>query len=139
MCRGCHGHWIIFNEIGNGCTGKLVMSSGVVVAAGHRPAGQLCCEFLLDSASPRGLARENHLQLHICSRFFQDGTGSLKRSGSISKLRASLRRSSEKLVRKLKGGSSRESEPRNAGLSPAEALFVENGSSSSGLEDTNLN
>uniref|UniRef100_A0A8C6LSF9 Kinesin light chain n=1 Tax=Nothobranchius furzeri TaxID=105023 RepID=A0A8C6LSF9_NOTFU len=35
-----------------------------------------------------------------------DGSGSLKRSGSFSKLRASLRRSSEKLVRKLKGGSS---------------------------------
>uniref|UniRef100_A0A663M0G9 Kinesin light chain n=1 Tax=Athene cunicularia TaxID=194338 RepID=A0A663M0G9_ATHCN len=37
-----------------------------------------------------------------------DGTGSLKRSGSFSKLRASIRRSSEKLVRKLKGGSSRD-------------------------------
>uniref|UniRef100_A0A674DWR3 Kinesin light chain n=1 Tax=Salmo trutta TaxID=8032 RepID=A0A674DWR3_SALTR len=37
-----------------------------------------------------------------------DGSGSLKRSGSFSKLRASIRRSSEKLVRKLKGGSSRE-------------------------------
>uniref|UniRef100_A0A8C7JBM2 Kinesin light chain n=1 Tax=Oncorhynchus kisutch TaxID=8019 RepID=A0A8C7JBM2_ONCKI len=33
-----------------------------------------------------------------------DGSGSLKRSGSFSKLRASIRRSSEKLVRKLKGG-----------------------------------
>uniref|UniRef100_A0A7N8Y6X6 Kinesin light chain n=1 Tax=Mastacembelus armatus TaxID=205130 RepID=A0A7N8Y6X6_9TELE len=40
-----------------------------------------------------------------------DGSGSLKRSGSFSKLRASIRRSSEKLVRKLKGGgSSRDSE-----------------------------
>uniref|UniRef100_A0A4W4EG45 Kinesin light chain n=1 Tax=Electrophorus electricus TaxID=8005 RepID=A0A4W4EG45_ELEEL len=44
-----------------------------------------------------------------------DGSGSLKRSGSFSKLRASLRRSSEKLVRKLKGGSSRENEPKNPG------------------------
>ncbi|XP_028620272.1 kinesin light chain 1 [Grammomys surdaster] len=44
-----------------------------------------------------------------------DGTGSLKRSGSFSKLRASIRRSSEKLVRKLKGGSSRDGEPRNPG------------------------
>uniref|UniRef100_A0A8C6WWK4 Kinesin light chain n=1 Tax=Neogobius melanostomus TaxID=47308 RepID=A0A8C6WWK4_9GOBI len=43
-----------------------------------------------------------------------DGSGALKRSGSFSKLRASLRRSSEKLVRKLKGGSSRE-EPKNTG------------------------
>ncbi|XP_062323386.1 kinesin light chain 1-like isoform X1 [Osmerus eperlanus] len=33
-----------------------------------------------------------------------DGLGSLKRSGSLSKIRASLRRSSEKLVRRLKGG-----------------------------------
>uniref|UniRef100_A0AAY4APP3 Kinesin light chain n=1 Tax=Denticeps clupeoides TaxID=299321 RepID=A0AAY4APP3_9TELE len=44
-----------------------------------------------------------------------DGSGSLKRSGSFSKLRASLRRSSEKLVRKLKGGSSRDNEPKNPG------------------------
>ncbi|XP_048831241.1 kinesin light chain 1 isoform X2 [Brienomyrus brachyistius] len=44
-----------------------------------------------------------------------DGSGSLKRSGSFSKLRASLRRSSEKLVRKLKGGGSRDSEPKNPG------------------------
>uniref|UniRef100_A0A671XCV4 Kinesin light chain n=1 Tax=Sparus aurata TaxID=8175 RepID=A0A671XCV4_SPAAU len=45
-----------------------------------------------------------------------DGSGSLKRSGSFSKLRASIRRSSEKLVRKLKGGgSTRDSEPKNPG------------------------
>uniref|UniRef100_A0A8C2XE75 Kinesin light chain n=1 Tax=Cyclopterus lumpus TaxID=8103 RepID=A0A8C2XE75_CYCLU len=44
-----------------------------------------------------------------------DGSGSLKRSGSFSKLRASIRRSSEKLVRKLTGGSSRDSEPKNPG------------------------
>ncbi|KAG7277731.1 hypothetical protein CRUP_023019 [Coryphaenoides rupestris] len=46
----------------------------------------------------------------------EDGSGSLKRSGSFSKLRASIRRSSEKLVRKLKGGGSgRDSEPKNPG------------------------
>uniref|UniRef100_A0AAY5KDC3 Kinesin light chain n=1 Tax=Esox lucius TaxID=8010 RepID=A0AAY5KDC3_ESOLU len=45
----------------------------------------------------------------------EDGSGSLKRSGSFSKLRASIRRSSEKLVRKLKGAGSRESEPKNPG------------------------
>ncbi|XP_023587593.1 kinesin light chain 2-like isoform X3 [Trichechus manatus latirostris] len=55
-----------------------------------------------------------------------DGTGSLKRSGSFSKLRASIRRSSEKLVRKLKGGSSRESEPKNPGLKRASSLNVLN-------------
>ncbi|KAM9091600.1 kinesin light chain 1 isoform 2-T3 [Megaptera novaeangliae] len=69
-----------------------------------------------------------------------DGTGSLKRSGSFSKLRASIRRSSEKLVRKLKGGGSRDSEPKDPGVSPAEPLSVENDSSSSGgLEDASLN
>uniref|UniRef100_A0A0D9RC21 Kinesin light chain n=1 Tax=Chlorocebus sabaeus TaxID=60711 RepID=A0A0D9RC21_CHLSB len=68
-----------------------------------------------------------------------DGTGSLKRSDSFSKLRASIRRSSEKLVRKLKGGSSRESEPKNPGASLADPLFVENDSSSSGLEDATAN
>ncbi|CAL8303008.1 unnamed protein product [Boreogadus saida] len=46
-----------------------------------------------------------------------DGSGALKRSGSFGKLRASIRRSSEKLVRKLKGGGSgRDSEPKNPGL-----------------------
>ncbi|XP_029806558.1 kinesin light chain 1 isoform X3 [Suricata suricatta] len=69
----------------------------------------------------------------------EDGTGSLKRSGSFSKLRASIRRSSEKLVRKLKGGSARESELRNPGASSVEPLFVENDGSSSGLEDASIN
>ncbi|KAF6351497.1 kinesin light chain 1 [Rhinolophus ferrumequinum] len=55
-----------------------------------------------------------------------DGTGSLKRSGSFSKLRASIRRSSEKLVRKLKGGSSRESEPKHPGMKRASSLNVLN-------------
>ncbi|XP_072313173.1 kinesin light chain 1-like isoform X2 [Eucyclogobius newberryi] len=51
-----------------------------------------------------------------------DGSGSLKRSGSFSKLRASLRRSSEKLVRKLTGGSSREAEPKNPGMKRASSM-----------------
>lgn len=42
----------------------------------------------------------------------QDG---LKRSGSFTKLRESIRRSSEKLVRKLKGVGMEETTPRNAG------------------------
>jgi len=90
------------------------------------------------SALLLGRPGEDRLQFHMCSRFFQDGTGSLKRSGSFSKLRASIRRSSEKLVRKLKGGSSRESEPKNPGASPVEPLSVEN-DSSSGLEDASGN
>ncbi|XP_069049225.1 kinesin light chain 1 isoform X2 [Lepisosteus oculatus] len=56
----------------------------------------------------------------------EDGSGSLKRSGSFSKLRASIRRSSEKLVRKLKGGSSRDSEPKNPGMKRASSLSVLN-------------
>uniref|UniRef100_A0A8C7J9E7 Kinesin light chain n=1 Tax=Oncorhynchus kisutch TaxID=8019 RepID=A0A8C7J9E7_ONCKI len=55
-----------------------------------------------------------------------DGSGSLKRSGSFSKLRASIRRSSEKLVRKLKGGSTRElSHPASGGISTQ--LWVNSG------------
>ncbi|XP_023850158.1 kinesin light chain 1-like isoform X2 [Salvelinus sp. IW2-2015] len=56
----------------------------------------------------------------------EDGSGSLKRSGSFSKLRASIRRSSEKLVRKLKGGSSREWDPKNSGMKRASSLGVLN-------------
>ncbi|KAM8921023.1 kinesin light chain 1 isoform 4-T4 [Pelodytes ibericus] len=56
----------------------------------------------------------------------EDGTGSLKRSGSFSKLRASIRRSSEKLVRKLKGGSSRDGEPKNPGMKRASSLNILN-------------
>ncbi|XP_029972292.1 kinesin light chain 1 isoform X1 [Salarias fasciatus] len=55
-----------------------------------------------------------------------DGSGSLKRSGSFSKLRASIRRSSEKLVRKLKGGSARDAEPKNPGMKRASSLGVLN-------------
>ncbi|XP_061652163.1 kinesin light chain 1 isoform X4 [Phyllopteryx taeniolatus] len=55
----------------------------------------------------------------------EDGSGALKRSGSFGKLRASLRRSSEKLVRKLKGGGSG-GEPKNAGLKRASSLGVLN-------------
>uniref|UniRef100_A0A672MFG5 Kinesin light chain n=1 Tax=Sinocyclocheilus grahami TaxID=75366 RepID=A0A672MFG5_SINGR len=55
-----------------------------------------------------------------------DGSGSLKRSGSFSKLRASIRRSSEKLVRKLKGGGLRENEPKNPGMKRASSLGVLN-------------
>ncbi|XP_060685212.1 kinesin light chain 1 isoform X2 [Hemiscyllium ocellatum] len=56
----------------------------------------------------------------------EDGTGSLKRSGSFSKLRASIRRSSEKLVRKLKGGSPRDNEPKNSGMKRANSLNILN-------------
>lgn len=44
-----------------------------------------------------------------------DGVGTLKRSGSFTKLRESIRRSSEKLVRKLRGVGAEETTPRNAG------------------------
>lgn len=43
-----------------------------------------------------------------------DGLTNLKRSGSFTKLRESIRRSSEKLVRKLRGVGM-EDTPRNAG------------------------
>ncbi|XP_041941609.1 kinesin light chain 1 isoform X2 [Alosa sapidissima] len=56
----------------------------------------------------------------------EDGSGSLKRSGSFSKLRASIRRSSEKLVRKLKGGGNRDNEPKNPGMKRASSLGVLN-------------
>uniref|UniRef100_A0AAQ5YV90 Kinesin light chain n=1 Tax=Amphiprion ocellaris TaxID=80972 RepID=A0AAQ5YV90_AMPOC len=44
------------------------------------------------------------------------GSSNLKRSGSFTKLRESIRRSSEKLVRKLKGVGVEEMTPRNAGI-----------------------
>lgn len=45
----------------------------------------------------------------------QDGSGSLRRSGSLGKLRDALRRSSEMLVKKLQGGGPQEPpNPRSA-------------------------
>lgn len=45
----------------------------------------------------------------------QDGSGSLRRSGSFGKLRDALRRSSEMLVKKLQGGGPQEPpNPRSA-------------------------
>lgn len=62
-----------------------------------------------------GLRRAGVAAASPCPRLLQDGSGSLRRSGSFSKLRASIRRSSEKLVRKLKGGGARDSDPKNPG------------------------
>ncbi|XP_034015809.1 kinesin light chain 1 isoform X2 [Thalassophryne amazonica] len=65
-------------------------------------------------------------EVSMCVEWNGDGSGSLKRSGSFSKLRASIRRSSEKLVRKLKGGPPRDSEPKNPGMKRASSLGVLN-------------
>ncbi|XP_010872024.2 kinesin light chain 3 isoform X2 [Esox lucius] len=56
----------------------------------------------------------------------QDGLGSLKRSGSFTKLRESIRRSSEKLVRKLKGVGTQDTTPRTPGMKRANSLNVLN-------------
>ncbi|XP_058883814.1 kinesin light chain 1-like [Acipenser ruthenus] len=55
-----------------------------------------------------------------------DGLGSLKRSGLFTKLRESIRRSCEKLVRKLKGVGATEPAPRNPGMKRANSLNVLN-------------
>ncbi|XP_054651206.1 kinesin light chain 3 [Dunckerocampus dactyliophorus] len=52
--------------------------------------------------------------------------GPLRRSGSFTKLRESIRRSSEKLVRKLKGVGMEDAAPRNAGMKRANSLNVLN-------------
>uniref|UniRef100_A0A3Q2ZG94 Kinesin light chain n=1 Tax=Hippocampus comes TaxID=109280 RepID=A0A3Q2ZG94_HIPCM len=52
--------------------------------------------------------------------------GPLRRSGSFTKLRESIRRSSEKLVRKLKGVDVEEATPSNAGMKRANSLNVLN-------------
>ncbi|XP_020358591.2 kinesin light chain 1 [Oncorhynchus kisutch] len=56
----------------------------------------------------------------------QDGLGSLKRSGSFTKLRESIRRSSEKLVRKLKGVGPQDTTPPTPGMKRANSLNVLN-------------
>ncbi|KAJ8414552.1 hypothetical protein AAFF_G00037540 [Aldrovandia affinis] len=56
----------------------------------------------------------------------QDGSSTLKRSGSFTKLRESIRRSSEKLVRKLKGVGAQDSAPRAPGMKRANSLNVLN-------------
>ncbi|KAJ7995205.1 hypothetical protein DPEC_G00242130 [Dallia pectoralis] len=56
----------------------------------------------------------------------QDGLGGLKRSGSFTKLRESIRRSSEKLVRKLKGVGTQDTTPLNPGMKRANSLNVLN-------------
>uniref|UniRef100_UPI00398E59BA kinesin light chain 1-like n=1 Tax=Pristiophorus japonicus TaxID=55135 RepID=UPI00398E59BA len=55
-----------------------------------------------------------------------DTLGSLKRSGSFTKLRDSIRRSSEMLVRKLKGVATQDTRPRNQGMKRANSLNVLN-------------
>ncbi|PWA25546.1 hypothetical protein CCH79_00019885 [Gambusia affinis] len=65
----------------------------------------------------------------------QDG---LKRSSSFTKLRESIRRSSEKLVRKLKGVGMEEMTPRNAGMKRANSLNVLNVGTRENLDGTQL-
>ncbi|XP_062916416.1 kinesin light chain 3 isoform X1 [Mobula hypostoma] len=56
----------------------------------------------------------------------RDTLGSLKRSGSFTKLRDSIRRSSEKLVRKLKGVTAQDARPKMLGMKRANSLNVLN-------------
>lgn len=61
-----------------------------------------------------GRLRSQH-GVHTNLSTLQDGSGSLRRSGSFMKLRDALRRSSEMLVKKLQGGGPQEpSNPRSA-------------------------
>ncbi|XP_077397777.1 kinesin light chain 3 [Festucalex cinctus] len=60
--------------------------------------------------------------------------GPLRRSGSFTKLRESIRRSSEKLVRKLKGVDVEEAAPRDAGMKRANSLNVLNVSGGEGQD-----
>ncbi|KAM6959102.1 kinesin light chain 3 [Aplochiton taeniatus] len=55
-----------------------------------------------------------------------DGLDGLKRSGSFTKLRESIRRSSEKLVRKLKGGGPQDTPQRTPGMKRANSLNMLN-------------
>ncbi|CAJ0941808.1 unnamed protein product [Ranitomeya imitator] len=59
--------------------------------------------------------------------FLQDGSGTLRRSGSLGKIRDVLRRSSEMLVKKLQGTTP--PEPRNTNMKRAASLNYLNKSS----------
>ncbi|CAG5866894.1 unnamed protein product [Menidia menidia] len=95
--------------------------------SGSREARDLCAFAHMYSYLIMTASALNVPGCKTCDLSHQDGSGSLKRSGSFSKLRASIRRSSEKLVRKLKGGGSpRDSEPKNPGMKRASSLGVLN-------------
>ncbi|CAJ1064840.1 kinesin light chain 3 [Xyrichtys novacula] len=68
----------------------------------------------------------------------QDGLSNLKRSGSFTKLRESIRRSSEKLVRKLRGVGVEETAPRNPGMKRANSLNVLNVESRESVQSGHL-
>uniref|UniRef100_A0A8C2KCA9 Kinesin light chain n=1 Tax=Cyprinus carpio TaxID=7962 RepID=A0A8C2KCA9_CYPCA len=72
----------------------------------YRRQGKFEAAETLEEAALRSRkrVRECVCEVSMSVEWNGDGSGSLKRSGSFSKLRASIRRSSEKLVRKLKGG-----------------------------------
>ncbi|XP_069500776.1 kinesin light chain 3 isoform X2 [Ambystoma mexicanum] len=56
----------------------------------------------------------------------QGMAGNLRRSGSFTKLRESIRRSSEKLVRRLKGEAVQDAAPSSSGMKRAKSLTVLN-------------
>ncbi|KAL8185235.1 UNVERIFIED_CONTAM: Kinesin light chain 2 [Gekko kuhli] len=63
-----------------------------------------------------------------------DGTGVLRRSGSLGKIRDVIRRSSELLVKKLQGNGPLE--PRNTNMKRAASLNYLNKSSEDSFQDT---
>eukprot|EP00063_Salmo_salar_P025725 XP_014000560.1 PREDICTED: kinesin light chain 1 isoform X3 [Salmo salar] len=82
--------------------GKLKAAETVEAAAIHTPNQGQKWSVLAAEASSNSTAMEIQCSSSE-SLTSEDDRGSLKRSSSFSKLRASIRRSSEKLVRRLKG------------------------------------
>ncbi|KAK6300243.1 hypothetical protein J4Q44_G00283410 [Coregonus suidteri] len=81
--------------------------------------------------TPPGVFQEwiGRLSLQDCLTlvFFQDGSGGLRRAGSMGKLRDIIRRSSEMLVKKLQGNGP--PDPRNPHMKRAASLNYLNKSS----------
>ncbi|XP_061768991.1 kinesin light chain 2 isoform X1 [Nerophis ophidion] len=95
-----------------------------------------------DSAEWNGVSSLDFLgrrsRFDICEvgvTFLQDGSGSLRRSGSFGKIRDALRRSSEMLVKKLQGSGPQEA--RNPGMKRASSLNFLNKSVEETTQDAN--
>ncbi|XP_076832414.1 kinesin light chain 3 isoform X5 [Brachyhypopomus gauderio] len=85
----------------------------------------LTCAHEREFGSVEGQGRATWVQTEVGSTRL-DGMAALRRSGSFTKLRDSIRRSSEKLVKKLKGVGTLDVAPRTQGMKRTNSLGVLN-------------
>ncbi|XP_072405518.1 kinesin light chain 3 isoform X3 [Chiloscyllium punctatum] len=117
---------LIHNKRGPGSTLKVVPDNTPNTGPWRQP---FPCDYLDATTVMFANGPDGCEEVSMGLEWNGDTLGNLKRSGSFTKLRESIRRSSEKLVQKLKGVTAQDTRLRNPGMKRANSLNVLNVSS----------